>query len=305
MLYAITTTGKVTLLIVAGAFIAWALITAIWIPKRNPDFPSALTGFLLVAVASCSAGRRIAEDELEEHTEGTFYDVPSAVPGGAPGTLVRKERLLGANLQALQLGRDHVALSDRGSVPVVLVRAGDRAVAVHVDGVQGSREIVVKSLGPQFAGVGGISGATILGDGSVALILDVCGVAAAGGILTAANVVAGGASPDNQLRVRKPSTKSERQEMIAQLEAVINVDITAEIATHTHRIGRTGRVDAEGWAFSLASLDEMGRVGQIEQAIECRIGRIERCIGIRLAPVRRRARRTPRNTTPYARIRHR
>ena len=53
---------------------------------------------------------------------------------------------------------------------------------------------------------------------------------------------------------------------IDQLEAVINVDITPEIDTHTHRIGRTGRVDAEGWAFSLASLDEMGRVGQIEKA---------------------------------------
>jgi chemosensory pili system protein ChpA (sensor histidine kinase/response regulator) len=45
-------------------------------------------------------------------------------------------------------------------------------VAVHVDAVQGSREIVVKSLGPQFAGVGGVSGATILGDGSVVVILD-------------------------------------------------------------------------------------------------------------------------------------
>ncbi len=54
---------------------------------------------------------------------------------------------------------------------------------------------------------------------------------------------------------------------IAQLEAVINVDISPDPATHTHRIGRTGRVDAEGWAFSLASLDEMGRVGQIEQAL--------------------------------------
>jgi ATP-dependent RNA helicase DbpA len=51
---------------------------------------------------------------------------------------------------------------------------------------------------------------------------------------------------------------------IAELEAVINVDVTPDPATHTHRIGRTGRVDAEGWAFSLASLDEMGRVGQIE-----------------------------------------
>ena len=54
---------------------------------------------------------------------------------------------------------------------------------------------------------------------------------------------------------------------IDQLEAVINVDVTPEPATHTHRIGRTGRVDAQGWAFSLAALDEMGRVGQIEHAL--------------------------------------
>jgi mono/diheme cytochrome c family protein len=49
MLYAITTTGKVGLLVVAGLFVAWALITAMWIPKRNPDFPATLTGFLLVS----------------------------------------------------------------------------------------------------------------------------------------------------------------------------------------------------------------------------------------------------------------
>ena len=53
---------------------------------------------------------------------------------------------------------------------------------------------------------------------------------------------------------------------IAQLEAVINVDITPDAATHTHRIGRTGRVDEEGWAWSLVSMDEMGSVGKIEQA---------------------------------------
>jgi ATP-independent RNA helicase DbpA len=33
---------------------------------------------------------------------------------------------------------------------------------------------------------------------------------------------------------------------------------------HTHRIGRTGRGDEQGWAFSLASVDEMGRVGRID-----------------------------------------
>lgn len=71
------------------------------------------------------------------------------------------------------LGREYRGPSGtQTSVPVVLVRSGDHAVAIHVDLVQGSREIVVKSLGPQFAGVGGISGATILGDGSVVVILD-------------------------------------------------------------------------------------------------------------------------------------
>lgn len=49
MLFAITTTGKITLVVVAGLFIAWALITAIWIPKRNPDFPATLTAFMLVS----------------------------------------------------------------------------------------------------------------------------------------------------------------------------------------------------------------------------------------------------------------
>ena len=52
---------------------------------------------------------------------------------------------------------------------------------------------------------------------------------------------------------------------IAQLEAVINVDISPDPQVHIHRIGRTGRVDAQGLALSLASMDEMGSVGKIEQ----------------------------------------
>ena len=51
---------------------------------------------------------------------------------------------------------------------------------------------------------------------------------------------------------------------IAQLEAVINVDITPDAEIHTHRVGRTGRAGEAGWAFSLASLDEMGFVGRID-----------------------------------------
>jgi ATP-independent RNA helicase DbpA len=45
---------------------------------------------------------------------------------------------------------------------------------------------------------------------------------------------------------------------------VINVDVTPDAEVHIHRIGRTGRADEEGWAISLASMDEMGHVGKIE-----------------------------------------
>jgi ATP-independent RNA helicase DbpA len=52
---------------------------------------------------------------------------------------------------------------------------------------------------------------------------------------------------------------------VANLEAVINVDVTPDPEVHIHRIGRTGRGDAEGLALSLVSMDEMGYVGRIEQ----------------------------------------
>ena len=52
---------------------------------------------------------------------------------------------------------------------------------------------------------------------------------------------------------------------IAQLEAVINVDVTPDTEVHIHRIGRTGRVDEAGWAFTLATGNQMGRVAEIEK----------------------------------------
>jgi ATP-independent RNA helicase DbpA len=52
---------------------------------------------------------------------------------------------------------------------------------------------------------------------------------------------------------------------IDQLEAVINVDTTPDPEVHVHRIGRTGRAGASGLALTLASLQEMGSVGKIEQ----------------------------------------
>ncbi len=58
---------------------------------------------------------------------------------------------------------------------------------------------------------------------------------------------------------------------IAGLEAVINVDVTPDAEVHVHRVGRTGRADEAGWAFSLVSPNEMGLVARIEkmQGAEC------------------------------------
>jgi chemosensory pili system protein ChpA (sensor histidine kinase/response regulator) len=58
------------------------------------------------------------------------------------------------------------------SMSVVLIRAGEHSTALVTDELVGSREIVVKSLGPQISAIRGIAGATILGDGRIVLILD-------------------------------------------------------------------------------------------------------------------------------------
>jgi chemosensory pili system protein ChpA (sensor histidine kinase/response regulator) len=62
---------------------------------------------------------------------------------------------------------------DDTSVPVILVNAGEYSAALLVDEMLASREIVVKAVGPQLASIRGISGATILGDGRIVLILDI------------------------------------------------------------------------------------------------------------------------------------
>ncbi len=58
------------------------------------------------------------------------------------------------------------------SVPLILIRAGEHSTAIVPDELVGSREMVVKSVGPQIATIRGISGATILGDGRIVIILD-------------------------------------------------------------------------------------------------------------------------------------
>jgi len=62
---------------------------------------------------------------------------------------------------------------DQETTYVVVVRRADRQIGLVCDSLIGQQEVVIKSLGKLLTGISGLAGATILGDGKVALILDV------------------------------------------------------------------------------------------------------------------------------------
>jgi len=105
---------------------------------------------------------RIARSELENM-------LSQSEPNYEYGEQTYRFRHLGMYLggQAAQLPEDEPF------VPVILVRAGENSTALLTDEMIASQEIVVKSIGPQLASIRGISGATILGDGRIVLILDI------------------------------------------------------------------------------------------------------------------------------------
>jgi two-component system chemotaxis sensor kinase CheA len=105
-------------------------------------------------------------------------------------------RLRGSLLPLVYLGRelwpDRLAHGETngapgadGAVNIVVLQADDRQFGLVVDAIHDTEEIVVKPLQKQIKGISAFAGATIMGDGKVALILDVLGLA------QKANVISG------------------------------------------------------------------------------------------------------------------
>ena len=90
---------------------------------------------------------------------------------GEPTTLLRGE-VLSLNVLGDILGSEGVE-HDRNEYPVVVVKIGKNKIGFIVSELIGQQEIVIKSLGRFLSKIDGITGGTILGDGNVALILDV------------------------------------------------------------------------------------------------------------------------------------
>ncbi|VVO40866.1 Hpt domain-containing protein [Pseudomonas fluorescens] len=133
-------------------------------------------------------------------------------------------------------------------LPVLLVQCNERRIAVQVDTMAGTREIVVKSLGSQFSAVQGLSGATILGDGRVVLILDLLAHIRAMQARLPQSRAANGGEPavdaephrpllvmvvDDSVTVRKVTSRLLERQGMNVLTAKDGIDAMALLEEHT------------------------------------------------------------------------
>jgi two-component system chemotaxis sensor kinase CheA len=100
--------------------------------------------------------------------------------GGTDAVIRFREEFVPLVDVALVMGfREEPTSLTNGVVMIVETESGNRA-ALAVDTINGQRQVVIKSLETNYRHVDGVSAATILGDGSVALILDIDALVTAG-----------------------------------------------------------------------------------------------------------------------------
>lgn len=171
---------------------------------------------------------RVTHEQLEQYLaapEAAFYDY-----GGQRFEVRSLARLLGVGEPMLP--------GPGKRAPLVLVHASDHRLALQVDGLIGSREIVVKSVGPQISTVPGIFGATILADGRVVLILDVAALVRADAAVSVAaaepatEAVSAGDKPlimvvDDSITMRKVAARLLERNGMSVITAKDGVDAVA------------------------------------------------------------------------------
>jgi two-component system chemotaxis sensor kinase CheA len=147
-----------------------------------------LTLAIIPALLVTAGGDRYAIPQVSL-LELVRLDSPQALRGieqihGAP-----VYRLRGKLLPLVYLHRElrveaRASARDDGAINIVVLQAADRTFGLIVDEISDTEEIVVKPLGMQLQGIPIYAGATILGDGRVALILDVLGLAQAASVVS-------------------------------------------------------------------------------------------------------------------------
>ena len=216
-----------------------AIVPALIVDSSGQQF--AIPQVSLVELVRLDADR--AEHEIE-----MIHDVPVFRLRGHLLPLMYLDEQLQLQPKPLTVEADETAdiASDeheieKKCVNVVVLQAEDRQFGLIVDAISDTQEIVVKPLGKQLGSVPSFAGATIMGDGTVALILDVSGLAQLGGILTEHHDR--GISEDQQQA--KQDSSSNRSMLIADRGDGIRVafDLSSVARLEEFAIGRIEQTD--------------------------------------------------------------
>ena len=141
-----------------------------------------LTLAIIPALVITSGGDRYAIPQVSllelVRLEGEQARTAIELIYGAPVYRLRGNLLPLVDLnRELRVERPATGDGTRDVINIVVLRADDRQFGLIVDEINDTEEIVVKPLGKQLKGITSFAGATIMGDGKVALILDVLGLA--------------------------------------------------------------------------------------------------------------------------------
>ncbi|HEY3431559.1 MAG TPA: response regulator [Rhodocyclaceae bacterium] len=122
------------------------------------------------------------------------------------------------------LGRTESRPPQRRRYWRVLLRSGTQQIALEVDALLGNQEVVLKPIGPQLERVPGIAGATVLGEGDIALIVNPLVLALRQGRLPGSNAEPAPSSPDMALPA------------VARVPSVLVVDDSLTVRKTTSRL---------------------------------------------------------------------
>jgi two-component system chemotaxis sensor kinase CheA len=211
-----------------------------------------LTLAIIPALIVTSGGERYAIPQISL-LELVRLDSEDALKGietiqGAPVYRLRGRLLPLVYLnRELKVERESEDGSLAEAVNIVVLRADERQFGLVVDEINDAEEIVVKPLGKQLKGIKTFAGSTIMGDGRVALILDVLGIA------QISNVV-------DEVRARALAEK-EAESVVAQGEKQTLLLFTgpgdAHMAVPLERVGRLEE-------FLLSSIEQAGATDVVQ-----------------------------------------
>lgn len=152
--------------------------------------------------------------------------------------------------------------ADADVLNIVVLQAEDRQFGLVVDSINDTQEIVVKPLGKQLKGLTTYAGATIMGDGKVALILDVLGIGQRSGVLS-----------ESRDQVRTDTSKGETSRQERQTFLLFRAGSFERIAVPLSLVARleefpAERIEQAGGQLVVQYRDQILRLTPLSDALQ-------------------------------------